>query len=59
MLGFFYDMIDIKNLDLNLLDILKLSSETTDEIIYDIKYYDIEGHNSENLFYLIFNNVDG
>ena len=54
---FFNDMIDIKNFDSNLLDIFKLSSETTDEIICDIKYYDMESHNSEDLPYLIFSNV--
>ena len=42
-----------------MLDIRKLSSETTSEIIYDIKYYDMENHNSKDLPYLIFNNVDG
>ena len=56
---YFFDvMIDIKNFNSNLLDIRKLSSETTDEIIYNIKHYDMESHNSKDLPYLIFNNVD-
>ena len=52
-------MIDVKNFHSNLLDVRKLSSETTDKIIYDIKYYDMESHNSEDLPYLIFDNKDG
>ena len=53
------DMINIRNFDPNLLDIHKLSSETTDEIIYDIKYCDMETSTTEDLPYLNFNNADG
>ena len=56
---FFNDIINIKNFDSNLLDIRKLSSETTDEIIYNIKNYNMESLNTEDLSYFIFNNIDG
>ena len=51
-------MINIKNFDSNLLDIRKLSSKSTDDVIYNIKYYHIESLDSEDPLYLIFNNVD-
>ena len=56
---FFNDIINIKKFDSNLLDIRKLSSETTDEIIYNIKNYNMESLNTEDLSYFIFNNIDG
>ena len=33
-----YDMINIKNFDPNLLDIDKISSKSTNSVIYNIKY---------------------
>ena len=51
-------MTNIKNFDLNLLSINKISFEknTTDYVIYEIEYF--KNLDSENSFYLIFNNVD-
>ena len=56
---FFSDMINIKNFDPNLLDIRKLSSKTTDCVIYSIKYINHVNIVCKNSLYLIFNNVDG
>ena len=56
---FFSDMINIKNFDPNLLDIRKLSSKTTDSVIYRIKYINHVNIDFKNSLYLIFNNVDG
>ena len=56
---FYNDTADIKKINSNLLGRPKLSSETTDEIIYDIKYYDMKSLNTEDLPYLIFNDVGG
>ena len=55
----------LKNFDPNLLKITKLSFRSVFNVsIYDIKYITVKSldHvkiNNENLFYLIFNNVDG
>ena len=62
---FLNDMISLKNFDPNLLKITKLSFRSVFNVsIYDIKYITMKSldHvniNNENLFYLIFNNVDG
>ena len=55
---FFNDMINIKKFDSNLLDIRKLSSKSTNDVIYNIKHYHMESLDSEDPLYLIFNNVD-
>ena len=52
-------MINIKNFDLSLLDIEKISFKSTDDVIYDIKYITMKSLDNENSLYLIFNNVDG
>ena len=50
-------MTNIKNFDLNLLSINKISFEkNTDCVIYEIEYF--KNLDSENSLYLIFNNVD-
>ena len=50
-------MTNIKNFDLNLLSINKISFEkNTDCVIYEIEYF--KNLHSENSLYLIFNNVD-
>ena len=54
---FFNSMTNIKNFDLNLLSISKVSFEkNTDCVIYEIEYF--KNLDSENSLYLIFNNVD-
>ena len=60
----FNDMINIENFDPNLLSMDKISSKCTDTVICNIKYItmkslDHENIDSENLFYIILNNVDG
>ena len=60
----FNDMINIKNFDPNLLNINKISFDNTDAVICNIKYItmkslDHENIDSENVLYIIFNNVDG
>ena len=53
----FNSMTNIKNFDLNLLSINKISFEkNTDCLIYEIEYF--KNLDSENSLYLIFNNVD-
>ena len=50
-------MTNIKNFDLNLLSINKISFEkNTDCVIYEIEFF--KNLDSENSLYLIFNNVD-
>ena len=50
-------MTNIKNFDLNLLSINKISFEkNTDYVIYEIEYF--KNLDSENSLYLIFNYVD-
>ena len=50
-------MTNIKNFDLNLLSINKVSFEkNTDCVIYEIEYF--KNLDSENSLYLIFNNLD-
>ena len=50
-------MTNIKNFDINLLSINKISFEkNTDCVIYEIEYF--KDLDSENSVYLIFNNVD-
>ena len=61
---FFNDMINIKDFDPSLLNIDKISFESTDDVIYHIEYItmkslDNENTDSANSLYLIFNNVDG
>ena len=53
---FLDDMINTKNFDQNLLKIDKKSYKNID--IYHIGY-DHENFDSENLLYIVFNNVDG
>ena len=48
-----------KNFDLSLLDIQKLSSKTTDVIIYNIKHYLMGSLDREDPLYIAFNNADG
>ena len=60
----FNDMTNIKYFDPNLFNINKRSFKNTDFVIYSIKYItmkslDHENIDSENSFYIIFNNVDG
>ena len=50
-------MTNIKNFDLSLLSIDKISFKSTDFVIYDIKYF--KNLDSANFLYLIFNIVDG
>ena len=57
-------IINIKSFDPNLLSINKISSKTTDTVIYSIKYitmksFDNENIDSENSLCIIVNNVDG
>ena len=57
-------IINIKSFDPNLLSINKISSKTTDTVIYSIKYItmkslDNENIDSENSLCIIVNNVDG
>ena len=57
-------MINVKNFDPNLLNIGKISFNSTDAVIYNIRYItmksiDHENIDSENPLYLVFNNVDG
>ena len=50
-------MTNIKNFDLNLLSVSKISFEkNTDCVIYEIKY--LKNLDRENSLYLIFNNID-
>ena len=61
---FYNDMINIKNFGPNLLNIDKISFQSTDAVIYDVRYIPVNilGHantDSENSLCLIFNNVDG
>ena len=62
---FLMTFFNLKNFDPNLLKITKLSFRSVFNVsIYDIKYITVKSldHvniNNENLFYLIFNNVDG
>ena len=56
-------MISIKNFNLSLLDIEKISFKSTDSVIYDIEYITMKSLDNENIdraysLYLIFNNVD-
>ena len=53
---FFNSMSNIKNFDLNLLSINKISFEKKYCVIYEIEYF--KNLVSENSLYLIFNNVD-
>ena len=53
---FFNTMTDIKNYDPNLFSIDQISFESTDRVIYDIKYF--KNLNSKNYPHLVFNNVD-
>ena len=53
---FFNTMTDIKNYDPNLFSIDQISFESTDRVIYDIKYF--KNLNSKNSPHLVFNNVD-
>ena len=53
---FFSDMINIKDFDVNLLNIDTVTFKSDDLIIYDIKY--IKDLNSLNSLYLAFNNLD-
>ena len=50
-------MTNIKNFDPNLLSIAKISFESTDSVIYDIKYF--KNLDNANSLSLIFNNMDG
>ena len=52
------DMINIKNFDPNLLDIDKISSKSTNNVIYNIRYITMKSINNKNPR-LIFNNLDG
>ena len=51
-------MINIKSFDPNLLDIDKILSKSTNNVIYNIRYITMKSINDKNLR-LIFNNVDG
>ena len=53
---FFNDMTNIEDFDPSLLNIDQASFESTDSIIYDIKY--IKNPSSLNSLYLVFNNLD-
>ena len=60
----FNDMINIKNFDPSLLNIDRISFESTDAVIYNFRYITMKSLDhvnidSENSLYLIFNNVDG
>ena len=58
----FNDMINFKNFDPTLLSIDKVSFKNTNAVIYNIstmKRLDNIKVDSENLLYIIFNNVDG
>ena len=55
---FFDDMINIKNFDPNLLDIDKISSKSTNNAIYNIRYTRMQSIDNKNPC-LIFNDVDG
>ena len=52
------DMINIKHFDPNLLDIDKISSKSTNIVIYNIKYITLKSINNKNPRQ-IFNNVNG
>ena len=61
---FFNDMINIKNFDINLLNIDKISFKSNDAVIYNIRYITMKSLDhvnidSKNSLYLIFDNVDG
>ena len=62
---FLNDIINMKNVDSNLLNIDKVSSDKgTDAVIYNIKYITMKildhvNMACENPLYLIFDNVDG
>ena len=53
---FFNDMTNIEDFDPSLLNIDRVSFESNEFIIYDIKY--IKNLNSLNSLYLVFNNLD-
>ena len=53
---FFNSMTNIKNFDLNLLNIDQIPLKRTDCVIYDIEYF--KNLNSKNSLYLVVNNVD-
>ena len=61
---FFDDIVNTKHFDPNLLSIDKISFNSTDAVIYNIKYIAMKSINkinidSESPTYLIFDNVDG
>ena len=61
---FLNDMINMTNFDQDLFIIDKISFESIDAVIYNIKYITMKSLNhvnidGENPSYLIFNNVDG
>ena len=51
-------MTSIKNFDPILLSINQISFKSTDDVVYDIEYITMKILDSENSFYLVFNNVD-
>ena len=53
---FFYDMTNINDIDLSLLNIDKISFKGDELIMYDIKY--IKELHSLNTLYLVFNNLN-
>ena len=60
--NFFHDMIDIKNFDLNLLNIDKISIKSAESFIYNVRYItlrslDHANIDGKNLLYLIFNKI--
>ena len=60
----FNDMVNIKNFDPNLLSINKISFESSDAVIYSIKYITMKSLDHENIYSenppcLIFNDVHG
>ena len=53
---FFNNMTNIKNFDLDLLNINQMSSASTDCVIYDIEYF--KNLDDVNSLYLVFNDAD-